>query len=179
MSSGLDGGCSFMEDYTYHFHPNGHKVLGAHMLEICESIAAGRPSCEVHPLGIGRKADPVRLVFDVDPGNAINVSLIDTGTRFRLLLNEVKTVKPDHPLPKLPVARVLWEPKPDLNIAATSWILAGGAHHTCYSQALTTECIEDFSEIAGLELLKIDNRTTVSQVKNEIKWNEAYYNLKK
>ena len=175
MSSGLIGGCSFMEDYTYHFHPDGQKVLGAHMLEICESIASGKPSCEIHPLSIGGKADPVRLVFDVDPGKAINVSLIDTGNRFRLLLNEVETVEPDHPLPKLPVARVLWEPKPNLDIAATTWILAGGAHHTCFSQALTAECIEDFSDMAGLELLKIDGQTTVNQIKNELKWNEGFY----
>jgi L-arabinose isomerase len=178
MSAGLPGGCSFMEDYTYHFHPDGHQVLGAHMLEICESIAAGKPSCEIHPLSIGGKADPVRLVFDVAPGNAINVSLIDSGNRFRLLLNEVATVKPDQKLPKLPVARALWKPKPNLDIAATAWILAGGAHHTCFSQSLTSECIEDFSEIAGIELIKIDEQTTVSQVKNELRWNESYYNMK-
>jgi len=148
------------------------------MLEICESIASGKPSCEIHPLSIGGKADPVRLVFDVDPGKALNVSLIDTGNRFRLLLNEVETVKPDHPLPKLPVARVLWEAKPNLDVAATSWILAGGAHHTCFSQALTTECIEDFSDMAGLELLKIDDQTSVSQIKNELRWNEAFYKIR-
>ncbi len=178
MTAGLEDGCSFMEDYTYHFHPDGHKVLGAHMLEICESIASGKPSCEIHPLSIGGKADPVRLVFDVDPGEAINVSLVDTGSRFRLLLNEVVTVKPEQPLPKLPVARVLWEPKPNLDIAATAWILAGGAHHTCYTKSLSTECIEDFAEIAGIELLKIDDQTSIGQIKNEINWNQAYYQLK-
>ncbi len=175
MAGGLSGGISFMEDYTYHFHPDGHKVLGAHMLEICESIAARKPSCEIHPLSIGGKDDPVRLVFDVDPGEALNVSLIDTGDRFRLLLNEVETVKPDQSLPKLPVARALWTPKPSLDIAATAWILAGGAHHTCFSQSLTTEYIEDFAEIAGIELVKIDGRTSLSHFKNELKWNEVYY----
>ncbi len=178
MAAGSEGGCSFMEDYTYHFHPDGHHVLGAHMLEICESISAGKPSCEIHPLSIGGKADPVRLVFNVNPGNAINVSLIDTGTRFRLLVNEVRAVDPKQSLPKLPVARVLWEPKPNLEIAATAWILAGGAHHTVFSQNLTTECIEDFSEIAGIELLKINDQTSVNQIKNELNWNKAYYCMK-
>ena len=178
MSSGMQGGCSFMEDYTYHFHPDGHRVLGAHMLEICASIASGKPSCEIHPLSIGGKADPVRLVFNVDPGAAINVSLIDLGNRFRLLVNEVDTVKPDEDLPNLPVARVLWEPRPNLDVAATAWILAGGAHHTCYSQSLPTECIEDFSEIAGIELLVINDTSSIGQIKNELKWNATYYGLK-
>ncbi|MGI9544566.1 MAG: L-arabinose isomerase, partial [Cyclobacteriaceae bacterium] len=161
MGAGLKGGNSFMEDYTYHFDPHGMNVLGSHMLEICESIANGKPSCEIHPLGIGGKADPVRLVFDVAGGSAINVSIIDIGNRFRLLANEVEAVNAPEPLPKLPVARVLWKPKPNLRTAATAWILAGGAHHTCYSQSLTAEYLEDFAEMAGIEYLPIDNETRI------------------
>ncbi len=129
MGSGLKGGNSFMEDYTYHFDPNNELVLGSHMLEICESIAKGKPSCEVHPLGIGGKADPVRLVFNSAAGPAINASVIDMGNRFRLLVNEVVAVDPIQGLPKLPVARVLWKPYPDMRTGCAAWILAGGAHH--------------------------------------------------
>ncbi|MBK7870212.1 MAG: L-arabinose isomerase [Saprospiraceae bacterium] len=175
MSIGLPGGNSFMEDYTYHFHPNGMAVLGAHMLEICEGIAEGRPSCEIHPLGIGGKADPVRLVFNVAPGEALNASMIDMGNRFRILVNEVEAIKPEEALPKLPVARVLWRCKPDLKTAATAWILAGGAHHTCYSQNLTAEYLEDFASIAGIEYVLINEKTDLYQFKNELRWNELYY----
>ena len=177
MSYGLDGGTSFMEDYTYHFTPQKSYVLGSHMLEICSSIAEGKPSCEVHPLGIGGKEDPVRLVFDALSGPAINASLIDMGNRFRLIVNEVEAIKPKEKLPHLPVARVLWDPKPNLDIAATSWILAGGAHHTVYAQALTTEFMEDFADIAGIELLVIDDKTTIREFKDKINANEAYYHL--
>ncbi|MDI6045731.1 L-arabinose isomerase [Flavobacterium yafengii] len=177
MNVGLEGGTSFMEDYTYHFTPQKSYVLGSHMLEICSSIADAKPSCEVHPLGIGGKEDPVRLVFNVAAGNAINASLIDMGNRFRLIVNEVEAVAPMADLPKLPVARVLWDCKPDLDIAATTWILAGGAHHTVYSQVLTTEYMEDFADIAGIELLVIDERTTVRDFKDKINANEAYYHL--
>lgn len=177
MNVGLEGGTSFMEDYTYHFTPQKSYVLGSHMLEICSSIADGKPSCEIHPLGIGGKADPVRLVFNVPAGNAINASLIDMGNRFRLIVNEVEAVKPMADLPKLPVARVLWDAKPNLDIAASTWILAGGAHHTVYSQAVTTEFMEDFADIAGIELLVIDERTTVRDFKDKINANEAYYHL--
>ncbi len=175
MSTGLEGGNSFMEDYTYHFHPEGMAVLGAHMLEICEGIASGKPSCEIHPLGIGGKADPVRLVFNVAPGDALNASLIDMGNRFRLLVNEVEAIEPEADLPKLPVARVLWKCKPNLKTAATAWILAGGAHHTCYSQNLTPEYLEDFTTIAGIEYLLINDKTDMHQFKNELRWNELYY----
>lgn len=175
MSTGLEGGNSFMEDYTYHFHPNGMAVLGAHMLEICEGIANGKPSCEIHPLGIGGKADPVRLVFNVAPGDALNASLIDMGNRFRLLVNEVEAIEPEADLPKLPVARVLWKCKPNLKTAATAWILAGGAHHTCYSQNLTPEYLEDFATIAGIEYVLINDNTNLYQFKNELRWNEIYY----
>lgn len=177
MAYGLEGGTSFMEDYTYHFTPEKSYVLGSHMLEICPTISDGKPSCEIHPLGIGGKEDPVRLVFNSPAGPAINASLVDMGNRFRLIVNEVEAVKPMADLPKLPVARVLWDCKPDLDIAATAWILAGGAHHTVYTQALTTECMEDFADIAGIELLVIDQNTNIRQFKDTMNANEAYYHI--
>ena len=175
MGSGMKGGNSFMEDYTYHFNPDNRMVLGSHMLEICESIADGKPSCEIHPLGIGGKADPVRLVFNSAPGMALNASIIDMGNRFRLLVNEVIAVAPMHPMPKLPVARVLWKPYPNMHNGCAAWILAGGAHHTCYSQNLTSEHLTDFAEMANIEMVLIDKETKISQLKNELKWNEIYY----
>jgi L-arabinose isomerase len=175
MGSGLKGGNSFMEDYTYHFDPANQMVLGAHMLEICESIADGKPTCEIHPLGIGGKADPVRLVFNSAPGAALNASVIDMGNRFRLLVNEVEAVAPLHDLPKLPVARVLWKPYPDMPTGCAAWILAGGAHHTCYSQNLTSEHLQDFAEMAGIEYVLIGKQTNLYQFKNELRWNEIYY----
>jgi L-arabinose isomerase len=175
MSAGLKGGTSFMEDYTYHLHPDGAKVLGAHMLEICPTLAAEKPSCEIHPLGIGGKSDPVRLVFTAAPGPAVNLALIDLGDRFRMLVNEVDVVKPEAPLPKLPVARAFWTPRPDLKTSAAAWIYAGGPHHTVFSQALTTECIEDFSEMAGLECMVIDGQTQIRDFKNQLRWNQANY----
>ena len=178
MGSGLPGGNSFMEDYTYHFDPDNQLVLGAHMLEICESIADGKPSCEIHPLGIGGKADPVRLVFNSGAGLALNASMMDMGNRFRLLVNEVYAVAPVESLPKLPVARVLWRPYPDMKTGCTAWILAGGAHHTCYSQNLSAECLEDFAGMAGIEFVLIGKNTDIYQFKNELRWNEVYYQLK-
>jgi L-arabinose isomerase len=175
MGSGLKGGNSFMEDYTYHFDPADPMVLGAHMLEICESIADGKPSCEIHPLGIGGKADPVRLVFNSAAGTALNASMVDMGNRFRLLVNEVEAVKPEQALPKLPVARVLWKPYPDMNTGCAAWILAGGAHHTCYSQNLTSEHLQDFAEMANIEFTLIGKDTNLYQFKNEMRWNEVYY----
>jgi len=175
MGSGLKGGNSFMEDYTYHFDPSNPMVLGAHMLEICESIADGKPSCEIHPLGIGGKADPVRLVFNSAAGPALNASVIDMGNRFRLLVNEVEAVKPEHDLPKLPVARVLWKPYPDMYAGCAAWILAGGAHHTCYSQNLTAEHLRDFADMAGVEFALIGKNTNIDQFRNELRWNEMYY----
>ncbi|MDQ3395370.1 MAG: L-arabinose isomerase [Bacteroidota bacterium] len=177
MNIGLEGGTSFMEDYTYHFTPQKSYVLGSHMLEICPSIADGKASCEVHPLGIGGKEDPVRLVFNSPAGAAINASLVDMGNRFRLIVNELEAVKAMGALPKLPVARVLWDAKPNLEIAATAWILAGGAHHTAYSQAVTTEFMEDFADMAGIELLVIDEKTSLREFKDKINANEAYYHL--
>jgi L-arabinose isomerase len=175
MSKGLPGGNSFMEDYTYHFEPNNEMVLGAHMLEICPSIANRKPSCEIHPLGIGGKADPVRLVFNVAGGAALNASIIDMGNRFRLLVNEVTAVAPQFDLPKLPVARVLWKPHPDIENALLAWLYAGGAHHTCYSQNLTSEYLQDFAEMAGIEFIKIDKDTIIQHFKNELRWNEIFY----
>ena len=177
MGIGLKGGTSFMEDYTYHLDPKQSLVLGAHMLEICPTIARSKPSLEVHPLSIGGKADPVRLVFDTAPGPAINASIIDLGNRFRMLANEVEVVAPDKPLPKLPVARALWIPKPSLEIGAAAWIQAGGAHHTGFSQAVTTEMLEDFARMAGIEMAVIDPSTRLRSFKQELNWNEAYYSL--
>jgi L-arabinose isomerase len=178
MATGLPGGNSFMEDYTYHFNPNNEMVLGAHMLEICESIANGQPKCEIHPLGIGGKADPVRLVFNSAAGPAMNVSLVNMGNRFRMVVNDVKAVPPEQDLPKLPVARVTWKPLPDMKTACTAWILAGGAHHTCYSQNLHVEHVEDFADIAGIELIHIGKSTDIRSFKNELRWNELYYAIK-
>lgn len=177
MGTGLKGGNSFMEDYTYHFDPNNSLVLGAHMLEICESIASEKPSCEIHPLGIGGKADPVRLVFNSAAGPAINASVIDMGNRFRLLVNEVMAVNPIQSLPKLPVARVLWKPYPNMQDGCAAWILAGGAHHTCYSQNLTSEHMEDFADMAGIEFVKIGKNTDLYQFKNELRWSDVYYTI--
>lgn len=175
MSVGLQGGNSFMEDYTYHMDPAGMQVLGAHMLEVCSSIASDKPKLEVHHLGIGGKDDPPRLVFNVSTGPAINASLIHMGSRFRLIVNEVDVVKPEHDLPKLPVARALWIPKPNLQIGASAWILAGGAHHTVFSQAVTSEYFEDYAELAGIEFVLIDDSTRISDLKKELRWNEVYY----
>ena len=179
MAAGMSGGTSFMEDYTYHLESGNMKVLGAHMLEVCPSIADGPVRLEVHPLSIGGKADPARLVFNVAPGPAINVSVMDMGNRFRMVVNEVDVVPPDAPLPKLPVARVVWVPKPDLKTAAASWILSGGAHHSGFSQAVTAAHMESFAEMAGIEYVLIDGRTTVSAIKRELRWNEAYYLMAK
>ena len=179
MGSGLPGGNAFMEDYTYHFDPSNPLVLGSHMLEICESIADGKPKCEIHPLGIGGKADPVRLVFNVAAGPAINASIVDMGNRFRMIVNEVEAVEPKNDLPKLPVARVLWKPYPDMKTGCAAWILAGGAHHTGYSQNLTSEHMQDFSEMAGIEFVKIGKNTDLYQLKNDLRWSDVYYQLNK
>jgi L-arabinose isomerase len=168
MAHGLPGGTSFMEDYTYDFSGTP-KVLGSHMLEICPSIAADKPTLEVHPLGIGGKADPVRLVFTAPSGPAVVASLVDMGDRFRLIVNEVDVIQPDQPLPKLPVARAVWVPRPNLKIAAAAWIYAGGAHHTGFSQALTMEHMEDFAEIAGVELIVIDAETRLREFRRQLR----------
>ena len=176
MSSGLPGGTSFMEDYTYHLAPDGRKILGAHMLEVCPSIAAGKPRCEIHPLSIGGKPDPVRLVFDAGTGPAWVASMIDLGDRFRIIANEIDLIEGD-PLPKLPVARAVWQPRPDLRTSAEAWLTAGGAHHTVLTRAIDVEVMADFAEMARLEFVLIDADTRMRSFKNELRWNQAYYRL--
>lgn len=174
MSHGLNGGTSFMEDYTYHLKDRG-QVLGAHMLEICPSIAADKPSAEIRPLSIGGKADPVRSVFTASSGGAVSASIVDIGNRFRLAVNKVNLVAPAEPLPKLPVARAVWVPEPNLQTAATAWILVGASHHTGLSQALTIEHLRNLPEISGMECLVIDRDTEIADFTNALKWNEVYY----
>lgn len=171
------GGTSFMEDYTYHLEPGNEMVLGSHMLEVCPSIARAQPSCEVHPLGIGGKEEPVRLVFDAPSGPALNASLIDLGNRFRLLINEVDAVDAPAPLPNLPVARAVWKCRPDFKSACAAWLLAGGAHHTVYSYAVSRETLEDFAAIAGIEAVVIDAETRVRDFQKELRSNEVFYHL--
>jgi L-arabinose isomerase len=177
MADGLPGGTSFMEDYTYHLGDPVPEVLGAHMLEVCPSLTARRPSCEIHPLSIGGKADPVRLVFDADPGPAVVVGLADLGDRFRLVASVVDLVEPDAPLPRLPVARAVWQPRPDLATAAEAWLTAGGPHHTALTTALGLEPIQDFATIADVELVATDADTTSVGFDRELRWNAPYYYL--
>ncbi len=173
MAAGLPGGTSFMEDYTYHLEPDRQLVLGAHMLEVCPSVSSGRPRLEVHPLGIGGKTDPARLVFDGDAGPALNATIVDLGDRFRMIVNKVEAVKAPAAMPRLPVARVLWRPLPDLPRAAESWILAGGAHHTGYSRVVKAEWLRDWAEMAGIEFLLLDEGTDPEAIRKEMRWNEA------
>jgi L-arabinose isomerase len=172
-----DRGTSFMEDYTYHFGPGEPKILGAHMLEVCPSIAVARPSCEIHPLGIGGREDPVRLVFDAAPGPGVVLGLVDLGDRFRLVLNEIEVVPPDEPLAALPVARAVWKPAPDLSTSAESWLTAGGPHHTVLTQAAATETIVDFARMLRTELLVINQETTTATFTDHMRWNQVYYRL--
>lgn len=175
MAQGLPGGNSFMEDYTYHFDPQQELVLGAHMLEICPSIAAVKPRCEIHPLGIGGKADPVRLVFNAPAGRGLNASMIDLGNRFRLIINEVEAVAPVQDLPKLPVARVLWKPLPDMTTGCAGWIYAGGAHHTVFSQNLSTEHFEDFAAMFDVEMVVIDAQTQLRTFRKELQMGDVLF----
>jgi L-arabinose isomerase len=175
MGAGLGGGTTFMEDYTYHFGKDQDKVLGAHMLEVCPSISEGQPSLEIHPLGIGGKADPARLVFNTKTGPGLNATVLDMGNRFRMVVNEVEVIPTDEALPNLPVARALWIPRPNLKVAAAAWIFAGGAHHTGFSQSVSTECLQDFAEIADMEFLVINKDTRVQEFKKELRWNELFY----
>ena len=177
IASDLGGRTSFMEDYTYHLEPNNHLVLGSHMLEICPSIAQAKPSCEIHPLGIGGKEDPVRLVFDAPAGAALNASLIDLGNRFRLLVNEVDAMQSPHKLPNLPVARAVWKCRPDFATACESWIHAGGAHHTGFSYTVNREHLEDFATIAGIECVVIGGKTDASAFRQELRANEVYHHI--
>jgi L-arabinose isomerase len=176
MSHGLKGGASFMEDYTYHLG-NGGQVLGAHMLEVCPSIAQGTPSLEVHPLSIGGKQDPVRLVFTAAPGKAVNASVIELADRFRMIVNQVNILAPEHPLPQLPVARAVWAPEPTLKIAAMAWISAGGAHHTALSPALTPEHLENFANMASMEYLLVDKDTKLRDFTRELTYNDVIYHM--
>jgi L-arabinose isomerase len=177
VAEGLPGGTSFMEDYTYHLVPGEEKILGAHMLEVCPSIAGGRPSLEVHPLAIGGREDPVRLVFDAAPGPAVVVGIADLGDRFRLVANTVEVVPPDAPLPQLPVARAVWRPEPDLRTSTESWLMAGGPHHTVLSTALTPEHLDDLAEMTGTELVLVDATSTTRELRRELRWNQAYHRL--
>ncbi|WP_026544871.1 L-arabinose isomerase [Arthrobacter sp. 35/47] len=177
MGAGLPGGASLMEDYTYHLVPGEEKILGAHMLEICPTLTTSKPTLEVHPLGIGGKEDPVRLVFDTDSGDAVVVAMSDMRDRFRLTANAVEVVPPDAPLPNLPVARAVWKPQPDLATSAAAWLSAGAAHHTVMSTAVGLDVFEDFADIAGTELLRIDSTTTLREFQRELRWNAAYYRL--
>ena len=177
MASDLGGRTSFMEDYTYHMEPDNHLVLGSHMLEVCPSIAEGKPTCEIHPLGIGGKEDPVRLVFDAPAGAALNATLVDLGNRFRLLVNEVDAIRPPQPLPNLPVARAVWRCRPDFKTACAAWIHAGGAHHTGFSYTVTREHLEDFSNMAGIEFLTIGEGTQLAEFRKELRFNEVYYHM--
>jgi len=176
-AAGLPGGTSFMEDYTYNLEPGRELILGAHMLEVCPSIAAGPPACEIHPLSIGGREDPVRLVFDAAPGPATVLGLADLGDRFRLVANEIDVVAPPEPLPRLPVARAVWRPRPDLRTSTESWLTAGGPHHTALTSSLTREHLTDLAEMIGVELLIIDADTTVGQFGKEMRWSQAYYRL--
>jgi L-arabinose isomerase len=177
MSAGLEGGVSFMEDYTYHLSDGGDLVLGAHMLEVCETIAAGRPRLEVHPLSIGGKADPVRLVFDAHPGPAVVACVTDMGQRFRMVASVVDVEGSPQPLPRLPVARAMWRPRPDLATAAAAWIHAGGSHHTSLGFAITPEHLGDFATMSGIEFLLIDERTELDAFRDRLRWNDLYYLL--
>jgi L-arabinose isomerase len=177
MSRGLPGGTSFMEDYTYHLDPAGPLVLGAHMLEVCPTVAETKPSCEIHPLSIGGRSDPVRLVFDAAPGPAIVAALMDMGDRFRILANQIEIVRPPAPMPRLPVGRAVWTPLPDFATATESWLMAGGSHHTVLSRPLGAEVLADLAEMAGCEFLLIDGDTTVASFQRELRWNDAYHHL--
>jgi L-arabinose isomerase len=177
MGAGTGRGTSFMEDYTYHFGPGEPKILGAHMLEVCPSIAVGRPRVEIHPLGIGDREDPVRLVFDATPGPGAVIGMADLGDRFRFVANTIEVVPPDEPLPNLPVARAVWKPAPSLSTSAESWLTAGGPHHTVLTQAVGAEALQDFAEMARTELVLIDDSTTTAAFRDRLRWNAAYYRL--
>jgi L-arabinose isomerase len=177
MSEGMDGGVSFMEDYTYDFGAASPAVLGAHMLEVCPTIASGRPSCEIHPLFVGDREDPVRLVFTGAAGPGVVVGMVDMGTHLRLVANEIDAIEPPGDLPRLPTARALWVPRPDFTTSAESWLLAGGPHHTAYSQAVGLGVIEDFAEMLDVELLAIDANTDARQFRKEVRWTQAYRHL--
>ncbi len=177
MGHGLPGGASLMEDYTYELTPGKEKILGAHMLEVSPSLTTGRPSLEIHPLGIGDREDPVRLKFDADRGAAVVVAMSDMRERFRLVANAVDVVGPDEALPNLPVASAVWVPEPDFHTSAECWLTAGAAHHTVMAQAVDMETWHDFATIADIELAVIDEDTTVRSFTRELRANQVYYRL--
>jgi L-arabinose isomerase len=177
MGAGLPGGASLMEDYTYHLTPGEEKILGAHMLEVSPSLSSERASLEIHPLGIGGKEDPVRLVFTADSGPAVVVAMSDMRDRFRLVANVVENVPLDAPMPHLPVGRAVWKPEPDFATSAAAWLTAGAAHHTVMTTAVGVDVFRDFAEMAGTELLVIDESTTLREFQREVRWNAAYYRL--
>ncbi|MEV7643674.1 L-arabinose isomerase [Streptomyces rubiginosohelvolus] len=177
MAYGLPGGTSFMEDYTYDLAPDSGLVLGAHMLEVCPSLASTTPSCEIHPLSIGGREDPVRLVFDAAPAPGVVVGLADMGSRFRLVANRIDVVGPPEPLPLLPVARAVWRPEPDLRTSTEAWLTAGAPHHTVLTTALGREEFEDLADMLAVELAFIDADTTVRRFAQELRWNQAYHRL--
>ena len=176
MGAGLPGGASLMEDYTYDLVPGRELILGAHMLEVSPSLTTATPRLEIHPLGIGGKDDPVRLVFSADPGPAVVVAMSDLRDRFRLVANVVENVEaPD--LPNLPVGRAVWRPAPDFATSAACWLAAGAAHHTVMTSAVGIDVWHDFAEMARTELLVIDEGTTVRRFHDELRWNQAYFRL--
>ncbi|HHW71276.1 MAG TPA: L-arabinose isomerase [Clostridiales bacterium] len=178
MSQDRPEGTAFMEDYTYNFEPGNEMIMGAHMLEVCPSIAHEKPRIEVHPLSIGGKEDPARLVFNGTEGSAIVVTLIDLGGRFRMIVNDIECITPEHDMPNLPVARVLWKPLPDLTTSAEAWILAGGAHHSVLTYAITAEEMKDFAEMLGIECIHINADTNIDELKKELRWNDIAWRLK-
>jgi L-arabinose isomerase len=177
MGAGLPGGASLMEDYTYNLIPGAECILGAHMLEVCPSLTTTRPRVEIHPLGIGGRSDPVRLVFDADPGPAVVVGLADMRDRFRLVGNTVQVIAPHQPMPRLPVARAVWEPEPDLATSAECWITAGGPHHTAMSTAIGAAEWSEFAEMTGTEFALIDASTSFGPFRDRLRWNQAYHRL--
>ncbi|SBV96568.1 L-arabinose isomerase [uncultured Dysgonomonas sp.] len=178
MGQGLPGGQSFLEDYTLNFDGENSTILQSHMLEINPDITGTKPRIEVHFLGIGDARTCARLVFQAHKGEGVAATIVDMGNRFRMIVNEVKVVEPK-PLPKLPVACALWKPMPNLEVGAGAWILAGGTHHSSFSFSVTTEMLEDYADIAGIELVTIDENTTINNFKFELKVNEVYYLLNK
>jgi L-arabinose isomerase len=177
MTAGRPGGVSFMEDYTYHLVRGKERILGAHMLEVCPSISSAKPALEIHPLSIGDKADPARLVFDARPGPAVNATLVDMGGRMRLIVAELDVIEPDHPMPKLPTARAVWIPRPDFKRSAQGWIEAGGAHHAAFCQAVTTGEWMDFAAMAGLEVIRLGADLDLHTLRNELRWNDVAFQL--
>jgi L-arabinose isomerase len=177
MAAGRPGGTSFMEDYTYHFGPGDPLILGAHMLEICPTISSEQARCEIHPLGIGDRDDPVRLVFDADSGPGFVVGILDLGDRFRLVANTIEIVPPVEPLPKLPVARAAWKPAPSLTTSTECWITAGGPHHTVLTTQIEREALENLAAIAGVELVWIDQSSTTASFAHALDWNAAYHRM--